>query len=118
MPGGQKARRNMSHNDGSKHRVPGKPSAMKPNQRVRGKGTWSEQARRVTRSQENRLSRVRGRGTLGEQVGGLYNVKGAKLNERRGGGTWSDQARRLDRQRRQRERQEKRQHSPLRWLLG
>jgi hypothetical protein len=90
----------------------------KPNQRVRGKGTWSEQARRVTRSHETRLSRQRGQGTLHDQVSGLQDVKGARLNERRGRGTWSDQARRLDRRRRQLERQEKRQHSPLRWLLG
>jgi hypothetical protein len=91
---------------------------MKPNQRVRGGGTWSDQARRVTRSHQTRLSRVRGRGTLNDQVSGLYSVKNAKLDSRRGGGTWSDQARQLDRRRRQREREEKRQRSPLRWLLG
>jgi hypothetical protein len=89
---------------------------MRPNQRARGKGTWSGQARRVTRSQETRLSRLRGRGNLGEQETRLYGVKNAKLNERRGRGTWSDQARRLDRQRRQRERQEKRQGSLL-WRM-
>jgi hypothetical protein len=93
---------------------------MKPNQRVRGGGTWSDQARRVTRSQEVRLNRLRGggRGPLGEQVSELHGVKRAKLEARRGGGTWGAQARRLDRQRRKRDRAEKRQQSPLRWLLG
>jgi hypothetical protein len=86
---------------------------MKPNQRVRGGGTWSDQARRITRTHENRLIRMRGQGTLGEQVSEVNDKKRAKLHQRRGGGTWSDQARQLDRERRRREK-----HGLMRWLLS
>lgn len=101
-----------------KRRIDGQPLSMKPNQRARGRGTWSDQARRVTRTHKSRLRKVRGEGTLNDQVSGLHQVKESKLNARRGSGTWGDQARRLDRQRRQRDRDEKRQGSLLRRLLG
>jgi|HubBroStandDraft_5_1064220.scaffolds.fasta_scaffold21245_2 hypothetical protein len=76
----------------------------KHNRRIRGRGTWGEQTRRLHRYQQAKYRR--------EEAGGNWEnttaSRGIRQNRReRGGGSWSAQTRRLDRARRHREREQR-----------
>ena len=75
---------------------------VRHNQRVRGRGTWSEQDQRLGRHKKAKLRAQRGKGTWSEEHQRLSMRKKAKIRRRAGRGLWGEQARREDRERRRR----------------
>src|SRR5690348_8960008 len=75
-------------------------AGVQHNQRVRGRGTWSEQDRRLGRHKKANLRAQRGKGTWSEEDRRLWGRKKARIRRRAGGGLWGEQARRYDRARR------------------
>lgn len=67
--------------------------------------TWANRSTNASTSSGSRHNRrVRGGGTWGEQAGRLQRHQQMRYSRQRGGGTWSDRLRRLDRDRRRSER--------------
>jgi hypothetical protein len=78
---------------------------------------WSEAVSPSEGTKRNR--RIRGSGTWGEQARNLNTVEQRKLRERRGSGSWGTESAKLYRIERQKMRQERRSHNLLyRLLMG
>src|ERR1700748_2074704 len=77
-------------------------AGVRHNRRVRGRGTWFEQVRRLRRHEKANLRAQRGKGTWSEEDRRLWGRKKARISRRAGGGLWGEQARRQDRARRRR----------------
>ena len=77
---------------------------------------WSGETSPSEGTQRNR--RIRGSGTWGEQARNLNTVEQRKLRQRRGSGSWGTETKNMYREQRRRLREERRSRGVLAKLLG